>query len=235
MTSGPAATDGIASSPAPLPRGIYRSDSLRRRSGAVSGRSLVPRSGLVDRVPEGTSLAVEPATVVDATVVATVQGRHPVMCGVAVGGGDSVDDEEEVLGPVGFLAVEFPAGRMTGEGFELVFDLTQRGIIRVLDLAFVAKAADGSVRKVTLGDVEHDSDIDPTMWDGASSGLLDQSDIDQVASSIEPGSLGGILVYENTWAVPIISAIDRNGDRIVGQGSIMADDLLLQLDATEPS
>jgi hypothetical protein len=72
------------------------------------------------------------------------------------------------------------------------------------------------------------------MWDGASSGLLDQSDIDQLASNVEPGSLGGMLVYENTWAVPIIAAIDRNGDRIVGQESIVADDLLLQLDATEP-
>jgi hypothetical protein len=69
----------------------------------------------------------------------------------------------------------------------------------VLDLAFVAKAPDGSVRKVAVRDVEHSSDIDPTMWDGASSGLLDQSDIDQLASNVEPGSLGGMLVYENTW------------------------------------
>lgn len=145
-----------------------------------------------------------------------------------------MDDDAEVLGPIGFLAVEFPAGRMTGEGFELLFGLTQRGIIRVLDLAFVAKATDGSVRRVAVRDVDHDSDIDATMWDGASSGLLDQSDLDQVASSIEPGSLGGLLVYENTWAVPIITAIDRNGDRIVGQGSIVADDIILQLDATEP-
>jgi hypothetical protein len=145
-----------------------------------------------------------------------------------------VDDNAEVLGPVGFLAVEFPAGRMTGEGFELLLGLTQRGIIRVLDLAFVAKASDGSVRRVAVRDVDHDSDIDASMWDGASSGLLDQSDLDEVASSIEPGSLGGILVYENTWAVPIITAIDRNGDRIIGQGSIVADDIILQLDATEP-
>jgi hypothetical protein len=145
------------------------------------------------------------------------------------------DDGDEVLGPISFLAVEFPAGRMTGEGFDILFDLTQRGIVRVLDLAFVAKAADWSVRRVALREVEHGSDIDPTMWDGASSGLLDQSDIDEVASTIEPGSLGGILVYENTWAVPIISAIDRTGARMVGQGPIVADDLLQQLDATEPT
>jgi Family of unknown function (DUF6325) len=146
-----------------------------------------------------------------------------------------VSDEEEVLGPVDFLAVEFPAGRMTGEGFDLVFDLSQRGIIRVLDLAFVAKASDGAVRKVALRDVEHGSDIDPTIWDGASSGLLDQADLDEVAASIQPGSLGGILVYENTWAVPLITTMDRTGARMIGHGRIGADDLLQQLDATEPT
>jgi Family of unknown function (DUF6325) len=146
-----------------------------------------------------------------------------------------VDVDEEILGPIDFLAVEFPAGRMTGEGFDLLFDLTKRGIIRVLDLAFVAKGPDGAVRKVALGDVEHGSDIDPTMWDGASSGLLDQSDMDEVASAIEPGSLGGILVYENAWAVPLITTMDRTGARMVGHGRIAADDFLQQLDATETS
>ena len=146
-----------------------------------------------------------------------------------------VDSDEEVLGPIDFLAVEFPAGRMTGEGFDLLFGLCQQGTIRVLDLAFVAKGADGSVRRVALRDVEHGSDIDPTIWDGASSGLLDESDINEVAGAIEPGSLGGILVYENSWAVPLISAIDRNGDKMVGHGRIVVDDLLEQLDATEPT
>ncbi len=143
--------------------------------------------------------------------------------------------DEDILGPVDFLAVEFPAGRMTGEGFDLLYDLSRREIIRVLDLAFVAKAADGSVRRVALRDVEHGSDIDPTRWDGASSGLLDESDIEEVASAIGVGSLGGILVYENTWAVPLMAAVDRNGDRIVGHGRIGADDLVEQLDATEPT
>lgn len=142
-------------------------------------------------------------------------------------------DDDEVLGPVDFLAVEFPSGRMTGEGFDVLFDLSHRGTIRVLDLAFVQKASDHSVRRVALRDVEHGSDVDPTIWDGASSGLLDQSDIDQVASSIEPGSLGGILVYENAWAVPLIAAMDRTGARMVGHGRIGADDLIQQLDATE--
>jgi len=79
-------------------------------------------------------------------------------------------------------------GQVTGEGFQLLLDLVDRGVIRVLDLEFMAKAADGTVRKVALGDVEHGGDVDVMMWDGASSGLLNQSDIDEVATVIEPSS-----------------------------------------------
>ncbi|MGB0096135.1 MAG: DUF6325 family protein [Solirubrobacteraceae bacterium] len=103
----------------------------------------------------------------------------------------------------------WPGGHVTGEGFRLLLDLVDHGIIRVLDLEFIAKAADGTVRKVALGEVEHGGEVDVTMWEGASSGLLDQSDVDEVAAAIEPGSLAGILVYENVLAVPMWTALDR--------------------------
>jgi hypothetical protein len=144
---------------------------------------------------------------------------------------EPVDDD--VLGPIDYLAVEWPGGQVTGEGFQLLLDLVDRGIVRVLDLEFVAKAADGTVRTVALGDVEHRGDVDVTMWDGASSGLLDQSDVDEVASVIGPGSLAGILVYENVWAVPLMAALDRSSARLLGAGRIVAEDLVTALDATE--
>lgn len=142
--------------------------------------------------------------------------------------------DDDILGPVDYLAVEWPGGHVTGEGFQLLLDLVERGIVRVLDLEFIAKAADGSVRKVTLDDVEHGGDVDVTMWDGASSGLLDQSDVDEVAAVIEPGSLAGILVYENLWAVPLMTALDRSTARMVGSGRIVVEDLLTALDETAP-
>jgi len=142
--------------------------------------------------------------------------------------------DDEVFAPVDYLAVEWPGAHVTGEGFQLLFDLVERGIVRVLDLEFIAKAGDGSVRKVALGDVEHGGDIDVTMWDGASSGLLDQSDIDEVAAVIEPGSLAGILVYENVWAVPLMTALDRSTARMVGSGRVVVEDLLSALDETDP-
>ncbi|MBV9338208.1 MAG: hypothetical protein JO243_20155 [Solirubrobacterales bacterium] len=140
---------------------------------------------------------------------------------------------DELLGPIDYLAVEWPGQHVTGEGFELLYNLVERGIIRVLDLEFIAKAPDGTVRKVALGDLEHAGEIDITIWDGASSGLLDQSDIDEVAAAIEPGSLAGVLVYENVWAVPMWTALERSSARLIGAGRIASDDLVKALDATE--
>ncbi|WP_236654661.1 DUF6325 family protein [Streptacidiphilus anmyonensis] len=142
---------------------------------------------------------------------------------------------EDTLGLVDYLAVEFPAGRMTGDGFDLLAQLVQSGTLRVLDLEFVAKAADGSVHKVPLGEVEHGSDIDVTRWQGLSSGLLDRADVEEVGASLEAGSLAGILVYENLWSVALLDAMDRSGARLIGQGRIVPQDLLDQLDSTESS
>ena len=140
------------------------------------------------------------------------------------------DDDEEILGLIDYLAVEWPGGQVTGEGFQLLLDLVNRDVVRVLDLAFIAKAADGTVKRVALSDVEHGGDVDVTIWNGASSGLLDESDLDQVGAVIEPGSLAGVLVYENLWSVPLMTALDRSSARMVGNGRVIVDDLLTALD-----
>ena len=141
---------------------------------------------------------------------------------------------DTILGPIDYLAVEWPERHVTGEGFRLLMDLVDREIVRVLDLMFIAKDADGKVSTVDVADVEHSDALDERLW-GLSSGLLDQSDIDEVASAIEPGSLAGILVYENVWAVPMWTAIDRSNARLVGAGRVVADDLIAALDAPDPA
>ena len=137
---------------------------------------------------------------------------------------------ETILGPIDYLAVEWPGRHVTGEGFRLLMDLVDREIIRVLDLLFIAKDADGRVSTVDVADVEHSDALDARLW-GLASGLLDQGDIDEVAAEIEPGSLAGILVYENVWAVPMWTAIDRSSARLVGAGRIVAEDLIAALDS----
>jgi Family of unknown function (DUF6325) len=141
----------------------------------------------------------------------------------------------DVLAPIAYLAVEFPTGRVTGEGFSLVHNLVAGGTIAVMDLEFIAKATDGSVTTVRLEEIAHDSDVDITQWQGAYSGLLDEDDVRALAAAAEPGSLIGIIVYENVWAAPLLRAIDANGARLVGAGSVDADDVITALDSSSPA
>lgn len=139
---------------------------------------------------------------------------------------------DTLLGPIDYLAVEWPDRHVTGEGFRLLMDLVDRDVVRVLDLVFIVKDIDGTVSRIATKDVEHSDAIDSALW-SLTSDLFDQSDIDHVAAAIAPGSLAGILVYENTWAVPMWTAIDRSRARLVGAGRVAAGDLIAALDDAE--
>ncbi|WP_331767451.1 DUF6325 family protein [Embleya sp. NBC_00896] len=144
-----------------------------------------------------------------------------------------MSDESNEPGPIDYLVVEFPGSRMTGEGLPLLIDLVDRGIIRILDLIFVRKEQDGSVRGVELADLTGDSQLDLTVFDGVSSGLLGRDEIEDVSGVLEPGSSAGILVYENVWAGPFAAALRRGGGRLVANGRIPVQEILASLDAAE--
>ncbi|MFF8942121.1 DUF6325 family protein [Streptomyces sp. NPDC014864] len=140
-------------------------------------------------------------------------------------------NDVEDMGPVDYLVVEFPGNRMTGEGFPLLVDLVDRGVIRILDLAFVRKEADGSVAALELRDLGGETDL--TVFEGASSGLLDQGDVDEAGKALEPGNSAAVLVYENLWAAPLARALRRSGAQLVASGRVPVQALLASLDAVE--
>lgn len=142
-----------------------------------------------------------------------------------------VDDE---LGPISCVAVEFPAGRITGAGFDVLVDLVDRDVIRVLDLEFVAKRADGSVEPVAVTDVSTTDGFGLAIFDGASSGLVDETDLAELGETIGPDSIAAILVYEERSVLSAVAAWERAGARIVSSGQVAPEELLLALDTTEP-
>jgi hypothetical protein len=137
------------------------------------------------------------------------------------------------MGPIDYLVIEFPGGRMTGEGLPLLIDLVDRGIIRILDLALIRKEQDGSAVRLRLADLEAEEAARLAAFDGASSGLLDQEDFDSTAAVIETGSTAGLLLYENRWAAPLAVALRRGGAQLVANGRIPVQALLAALDAAE--
>ncbi len=144
-------------------------------------------------------------------------------------------DDVMEMGPVDYLVVEFPGNRMTGEGFPLLLDLVDRGVIRVLDLVFVRKEEDGAVSAIQIADLDGDGQLDLAVFEGASSGLLDDEDLAEAGGVLEPGSSAGILVYENVWAGPFAAAMRRSGGQLVASGRIPVQALLAAMDAAEES
>jgi len=139
----------------------------------------------------------------------------------------------DVLGPMDYLAVEFPGGRITGDGFGILLDLVDRGAVRILDLEFVTKAADGSVAVVDVAGLDTEPGLDLSPFAGASSGILDRSDLDEVGGAIGSGSVAAALVYEELLILPLIAAWQRGGARVIAEGQISPEDIVLALDATE--
>lgn len=139
-----------------------------------------------------------------------------------------MSDEFDDIGPIDYIVVEFPGNQMTGEGVPILLDLVDKGTIRLLDLMAIVKDADGTVTVAELSQVPELAALARGI-----SGILDDSDVAEVAEILEPNSTAAILVYENTWAAPFAAAVRRGGGQLVASGRIPVSDLIEALDAAE--
>jgi len=139
----------------------------------------------------------------------------------------------EEMGPIDYLVLEFPGAKLTGEGLPLLIDLVDRGIIRILDLAFVMKEHDGSLSGLSIADFDGDGELDLAVFDGVSSGLIGEDDINEAGAVLEAGSAAGVLIYENSWAGPFAAAMRRSGAQVVASGRIPTQEIVAALDALE--
>ena len=142
---------------------------------------------------------------------------------------------EALVGPIDYLAVEFPAARLEGKAMQAVVDLVEAGIIRVLDMRVAVVDADGVMSAVALTDLDGDGTLDLAVFEGIESGLLDDDDLQQSASLIAPGNGVGLIVYENTWAGPFVAALREVGAEVISSGRIPATEVLDALDRLEAS
>jgi hypothetical protein len=124
------------------------------------------------------------------------------------------------LGPVDYLVVEFPPGsqNFNGEMAAELARLSEAGIIRVLDLLILQKAADGSIDAVEIDDTDAADEVRGLEKDLAD--ILAADDVTDLAAAMEPGSVAGVLVWENRWAAPFASAARRSGGQLIATGRI---------------
>lgn len=140
---------------------------------------------------------------------------------------------EQSLGPIDYLALEFPKAQLTGDGLAALVDLVDRDVIHLLDLRVVKRQEDGTFSAIAITDLDGDGTLDLAVFDGIESGLLDDSDLSDAAALIEPGNAVGLIVYENTWARPFITAMRSAGAEVVAAGRIPADTVEEILEALE--
>jgi len=140
---------------------------------------------------------------------------------------------EALVGPIDYLAVEFPAARLEGKAMQAIVDLVDAGIIRVLDLRAAVVDTEGVMHAVALTDLDGDGELDLAVFEGVQSGLLDDDDLQQSAALITPGNGVGLIVYENTWAGPFVAALRRADAEVIASGRIPATDVIAMLDELE--
>lgn len=141
-------------------------------------------------------------------------------------------DDASEMGPIDFLVMEFDGDRLTGESLPLLVDLVDRRIIRILDLVFVRKTG-GAVNTLTIAEIDAEEGLDLSVFEGAWSGLVDRDDIEEAGRVLADGRVAVLVVYENSWAAPLVGALRRSGAQVVAGGRITVDELVGALDATE--
>jgi hypothetical protein len=148
-------------------------------------------------------------------------------------GEESGTEQELAVGPIDYLAVEFPGARLEGHALRALLDLVDAGIIRILDLRVAKVDADGGITAVEITDLDGDGTLDLAVFAGARSGLLGDDDVTASAGLVEPGNAVAVLLYENTWAGPFVAAMRRAGAEVIASGRIPADDVIAMLDELE--
>lgn len=138
------------------------------------------------------------------------------------------DDTIEAMGPIDYLVVEWPDKQPTGEAIPHLIDLVDKGLIHILDLAFIEKDDDGNVHQIELVDVGNEYAV----FEGVSTGIIGDDDVAEAGNAIEPGTAAAILIYENTWAAPFAIALRKGGAQLVANGRIPIQAIVAALDST---
>ena len=143
------------------------------------------------------------------------------------------DRSLDELGPVDYLVVEFPAGasNFTGEMAKELLALVDAATIRVIDVLILKKNEDGTVDATELSEIEELGELQKVEAQLAE--LLAADDVVHLAAAMEPGSIAGVLIWENLWAAPFASAVRRSGGQLIANGRIPIQAIIASIEADD--
>jgi hypothetical protein len=127
------------------------------------------------------------------------------------------------MGPVEYIVVSFPGNKFNGQIAPELIKLVESGTIRILDLLFIGKDADGDVVAFEIDELSDTLGFD--QLPGEVGGLIGPDDIEFIASQLEPNSSAGLLIWEDVWAAPFAGAVLDSGGVLL-QGARIPRDLI---------
>ena len=125
------------------------------------------------------------------------------------------------IGPVEYIVVGFPENQFDGTIIPALADLVEKGLVRILDLMFIAKDVEGNVIGFEYEDIPGVV-AGLAELEGEAGSLLSEEDIEVVAEELEPGSSAALLVWEDVWASPFQEAVRRCGGELLAGGRVPA-------------
>ena len=118
------------------------------------------------------------------------------------------------IGPVEYMVVAFPGNKFRGEIAPALQQLVESGTIRIIDLAFVSKDADGEIAALEVSDLDPDVQAGLERMGAEATGLFNEGDLMAAGEELEPNSSAALLVWEDLWAARLVQAI-RDADGVL--------------------
>jgi Family of unknown function (DUF6325) len=127
------------------------------------------------------------------------------------------------IGPVEYTLFEFPGSKFNGDVAPALAEAARSGVIRIIDLVLVKKAADGSLEVVEVTSFPPEVTAQFDEIDGEIDGLFNEEDIATVAQDLEPGSSGLLILWEAAWAARLAAAVRGSGGELVARETVPRD------------
>ena len=131
------------------------------------------------------------------------------------------------IGPVEYVVIAFPGNRFKGEIVPALAELVDNNVIRIIDVAFIKKDADGNASMFEYDTLDDVLAFGFAEVDGEAGGVLNDEDLELAAEALAPDTSAALIVWEHRWAARVAQSIRDAGGRIVA-GERVPDEIVEQ-------
>jgi Family of unknown function (DUF6325) len=131
------------------------------------------------------------------------------------------------MGPVEYVVIAFPGNRFKGEIVPALAELVDHDVIRIIDVAFIEKDAEGNTTMFEYDSLDDVLEFGFAEVDGEAGGVLNDEDLELAAEALAPDTSAALIVWEHRWAAGVAQAIRDAGGRIIA-GERVPDEIVEQ-------